>query len=466
MTHHALTSSGILLGALLLCSCGSDSPGANSTATAGGRSGIGGSTNAEGTSGAATATGGVAGASTLVAVGGTPSVTVDMDAGLEPEPVVPVTPTGDGGSQRLSPEDVVAATTAPCVSSRSEAIPQGSKLMLVVDNSTSMDDLAPGSRTATKWDATRDALLEAVVGVEGSGLRPEMAVGLLLYPNMDRPESTSTPQDTSMCVNTAAMVPIQLLGTTTPEAPQRALIRATLEAPRQGSGTPTHDAYGYGFKAGLALGGASLPGDSYMLLITDGQPSLLLGCTTDDGDEGTVMGEVDPAPIVEAVAAAYGMGVKTFVIGSPGSEAAQEWLSEAAEAGGTAAPGCDTAAGVWCHLDMTSAPDFSAALASGLSLVAAQTATCTYDIPPPPDDKTIVDMTKLQVMVTDTDTNETTLILPDSNGDCTVGWQVSADSKQVVLCPESCSQVQGMATVKVDLVFGCTEQEITDVIPE
>jgi hypothetical protein len=51
-----------------------------------------------------------------------------------------------------------------------------------------------------------------------------------------------------------------------------------------------------------------------------------------------------------------GSGIRTFVVGVPGSEPARTVLSSIAKQGGTAADGCDPQLGN-CHFDMTMAKD-------------------------------------------------------------------------------------------------------------
>jgi hypothetical protein len=369
---------------------------------------------------------------------GQPSV--DMTIGEPNDAGIVETITGNGGEAEMTADEYSDAMESACKNKDSiTASAVNSKLELVVDASSSMDEIATGN-SVTKWEATRDALLEAIVGVNGSGLGSSMGVGLLLYPNM---EGSSGGGDVSACVNTAAMVPMAPLGDAS--GAQRQAIRAALEAQRQGSGTPTHDAYQYGLTVGMLQQGASIEGNGYMLLITDGQPTRDLGC---------VSGSATP-PIVQAVADAYQQGVKTFVIGSPGSEDGREWLSEAALAGGTAYPDCSAAAGD-CHMDMTTAPNFSEALQAGLAEITGQMADCTYAIPAPPEGQ-VINLEELKVFVTDPSSGNVTLLYPDATpDDCTVGWQYTKGSNQIVLCPDSCAAAQSTVGAKVDLAFGCT----------
>jgi hypothetical protein len=349
---------------------------------------------------------------------------------------------GDGGEAEMTNEEYTSAVSGACKNGDSvTASSVDSKIELIVDASQSMDSV-PDGNSVSKWVATRDAMLEAIVGVNGPGLSANIGVGLLLYPNMAAETAQpGDPMDVTACVNTAARVPMAQLGDAA--SAQRTAIRQSLSANRTGNGTPTHDAYQFGLDVGLLQDGANVPGDAYMLLITDGEPTRDFGCTE---------GSASP-PIVAAVQAAYDQGVRTFVIGSPGSESAREWLSDAAVAGGTALAGCDKATQNWCHMDMTTAPDFSQALADGLAIVTSQMAACTYEIPAPPAGKSI-DLSALRVFLTDPSTGGVTLLYPDTEGDCTVGWQLNA-ANQIVLCSESCAKAQSVTGARVDLAFGC-----------
>ena len=71
----------------------------------------------------------------------------------------------------------------------------------------------------------------------------------------------------------------------------------------------------------------------------------------------------DLASVVSVASEGTKNGIKTFVIGSPGSESARRSLSQMAQAGGTASEGCSNDGSPrYCHFDMTEEEDFAGAL--------------------------------------------------------------------------------------------------------
>lgn len=354
----------------------------------------------------------------------------------------------DGGTRPLTPEQVEAISDLACAgwTTEGEALP--AVLELVVDVSGSMERQAPGNN-GSKWAVTREALSNAI-----DELGAAVAVGVLYYPNRTTSESDEA-RDVDACVNTDELVPIAPLGA--PDSPARENLQQSLRQANTGSGTPTHDAYQYALDNGMRVYESSA--SKFMLLITDGQPTFLQSCI----GTGNVDDPVDEQPIVDAIAAAAADGIRTFVIGSPGSEEnvstgddARPWLSEAATAGGTAAPGCSHDGPNFCHMDMTQEPDFAAALAQGLGEIAGQINTCTYAIPPAPQGEEI-DLSKVNLIVTSG--GESQLVLPDDMGSCSEGWQLNAE-QQIVLCEDTCARVQADGGARVQLLFGCASGEV------
>lgn len=353
----------------------------------------------------------------------------------------------DGGSFVLTEDELAEISDAACAGWQHEGEVLPSTIQLVIDVSSSMEQRAPGT-SRSKWEVTRDLLLEGIVGVEGNGLPGSVAVGVLFYPNQDGVEGTPEPQDVSACVNVDELVAARPLGGAGDE--HRGLVRSVIENAVTEQWTPTHDAFRYALDDGLLP--SQIAGNKFMLLITDGAPTISLECTQEERRGGEV--EVDPEPIVDEIARAAELGIRTFLIGSPGSENNRGWMSRAAVIGGTAPLGCNVGGpvGEYCHMDMTTADDFTQALRDGLARIAGVLTPCTYAYPEAPPGQAI-DSNAINVIVKKSD-GTSTLIVRDDQGGCTEGWQFG-EGNEIVLCPGTCSDVQLEPTTTVELAFGC-----------
>ena len=396
-----------------------------------------------------------------------------------------------GGTIQLTAEQLEAIENGSCTGWTQEGENLPAVLQLVVDVSRSMLDPAPGGTPGeTRWTVTRDALDQAIESLPAS-----VAVGVLYYPNRAVTLNSETPRPITECVDVEKLVPIAELGEA--DSTQRAGLAASLVDAEPDGYTPTHDAYKYALETSLLPYQAS-GNQKFMLLITDGAPTMAegclsapapaacptgcdtdpagcpTGCTCAPGCQGspdgcpagcvqpTAGGVVDVAtqPIVDSVTAAMAQGIRTFVIGSPGSEVGSDgmdkrpWLSKAAIEGGTALEGCAEAGPTFCHMDMTEEEDFSTALTEGLAAVAGQVVdTCSFVVPEPPDGQTLdPDTTNLIAVWGD---GTATAFLRDAEGACDTGWNFDATGTQIELCPASCDQLKAGAGATVRLSFGC-----------
>jgi hypothetical protein len=212
-------------------------------------------------------------------------------------------------------------------------------------------------------------------------------------------------------------------------------------------GTPTHAAFVFGAETVKA---SELVGKKFVLLMTDGTPTYRLDCSG-DGEE-----PVENGPLIEAVKTTHDTdGISTFVIGSPGSEEARADLSQMASQGGTAKTSCSHTGPDYCHLDMTSAPDFASALAAGLAEVAGAIGTCEYAVPPPPKGLEL-DTSLVNVLYTKADGTQSS-IPQDAKGDCASGWQYDdpESPSKITLCGADCEAVKADQGAKIDVIFGC-----------
>jgi hypothetical protein len=304
---------------------------------------------------------------------------------------------------------------------------------------------------------THDALSQAIDTLPAS-----VSAGILYYPNRDTGSST-TARPVDACVRVDAMVPIGVLGNA--NSAQRSDLQSSLDDADVNSYTPTHDAYSYALENSLLPYQAQA--NKFMLLITDGAPTMSRGCIGGRMDRNTAVMDAPTAPIVDEIAGAFAQGIRTFLIGSPGSEESSQgngdmrpWLSEAAQKGGTAKAGCQVDGPDFCHMDMTQEPDFAQALVDGLAAVVGQIIdTCTFAVPPAPTGQTVDP--SLTTLIVQTSSGAT-LVLPDDTGDCTEGWKFNA-SGQVELCPATCDRVKGDASATVQLMFGCSVDQVVPV---
>ena len=329
--------------------------------------------------------------------------------------------TGSGGAEQFCAGQEAGTELAPSI------------IELLVDTSLSMDETAPGSRRS-KWLETRQAMLGAIDVMPGTA-----AIGVVFYPDV---EVGAMP-----CFDSQADVAIQSLGGTS--STQRSQISDAFgkESPR--GSTPTHDAYKYAL---TQVAAATQPGQRYLVLITDGTPTYALGCK----GSGNQQDPADPTPLIPEAASALGRGIKTFVVGSPGSESARKSLSQMAEAGGTSKPGCSHNGPNYCHFDMTQQPDFTVALRDALGSISGLALSCAYDIPPPPSGS-MLDPAKVNVLFKP-ENGEREVLLQSSSG-CSDGWQYSPNGKQIQLCGDTCDRVKS-SSGQVSLQFGCSTQVI------
>jgi hypothetical protein len=308
-------------------------------------------------------------------------------------------------------------------------------VQLVVDTSGSMNDRAPGSRRS-KWTETRDALLTAI-----DSMPDTTVLGALFYPDV--------PNNSDPCLDKNVDVDLAALGA--PGSAQRRAVSQAFRSQNPQGGTPTHDAYRFALEASQD---DAVPGGHTMLLITDGQATFSLGCVG-SGNNNEV---VDTTPLIEDAAQALTRGVKTYVVGSPGSEDARESLSRLAEAGGTARPNCSHDGPQYCHFDMTQGTDFATSLRDALAEITGLALSCNYVLPAP-GDGTELDPDKVNVVFQPEGGALEVLQRSATGRNCSSGWQYSRDGQQVVLCGESCTRVRN-SNGSLKLEFGCLSQGV------
>jgi hypothetical protein len=399
--------------------------------------------------------GGTGGAGFVIGTGGASGVGGRTSVNTDP----------NGGLTDITQDQFNQITDAACNGWSQEGENAPALIDFVVDTSRSMDDVSKNTPDGitSKWAITSNALQTAI-----STLPRMTAVGMLLWPGFLMPVTTNptvdggTAMDVSTCVLTSDMIPIAPLAEV--GSSQRNALIGALQAAAPAGGTPMADAYNYALEFGMA--DSKLPGERYMVLITDGQPTIQLGCMG-TGDERH---PVDYHPVLASIDGALkNLYTKTFVIGSPGSESQSStgadgrgWLSAAATAGNTANVPCSDSGPNYCHFDMSSVQDFAAGFTAALQNITGQILSCSFKIPDPPAGQIIdPDPNALNVIYKINGSNalgNMKLVAPASDSSCPQGngWYLDPnDNMRVVLCANTCEMVHKDAGAVLDFRGGC-----------
>jgi hypothetical protein len=366
---------------------------------------------------------------------------------------VPATSTPNG-LQQLLPTQVASLRdpTGSCQGWTAE--PEGGSAILEfqVDTTGSMVDSAPSTGGQSKWAVMQTALLQAL-----SNLPAVWSVGLSFF---SRPGGSG-------CYQGAQTVPIAPL-----TQQQLTALNNAIQARNAEGYTPTEAAYMFALGQVQAYSG----NNKYIVLVTDGVPTIDRdGCTLGAGPQNTITAAEYSHLVSTMVTQTAATGVKTFVVGVPGSEDPQGaaydplyQLSLVAQAGGTQLPGCTPISGTsdgtrvnprgtYCHYDMTQTTDLASGLISTLGTIAGRIVPCDYAVPSPPPGQ-VIDPNRVNMLYNDNAGNGTWyLILPNGDPNCDRGWQYTDGTKtQIHICQITCDEVQSNPLARLTLIFGCT----------
>jgi hypothetical protein len=325
-----------------------------------------------------------------------------------------------------------------------------SSILFVIDRSGSMACNPPPDQTVeecnadpvrkvkdkpSRWEITIQALNDAFAGLAGSNA----AIGLSFFSTDGYCGVDSTP----------------VVGLDKPSDSQLMALSDAMAVASPAGGTP--------IVGGVILGYNHLheelhaSGNRYVVLITDGEESC--GTKGDDTDTADLAAARDQLLDVE-VAKAREANIKTFVIGSPGSEGARGFLSELAFLGGTArSPDCmhgdrNSKTGD-CHFDLSAESDFAKVLQDSLGKISGEALGCEFKTPP--GGSSLINVQYSQ------NGGEPQCFAQD-NAPCdggANGWQFakkddgSQDLSRVVLCGPACDMVKSDPTTVVDVILGC-----------
>jgi hypothetical protein len=371
-----------------------------------------------------------------------------------------ITPDGGGGYIDVGTgNDVVSEGFDPdaaCAASTVSATLTPANILFLIDRTGSMNCNAPPTQTSancnnnptkvkpnepSKWEITRDALSQAIQGLEASNPLP--SIGIMYFNSDDFCGIPSQPN-----------VEVGPLNGNASNDPKLNALQLSLNGVVPKGETPiigsTMSAFQY-----MHSHEADFTGNRFVVLLTDGAET----CDTRPGSKEFL--------IQKAGEAANLVNIRTFVLGAPGSEEERGFLSAIAHAGGTASsPTCDhdlTSPNGNCHMDMTlPGMDFADQLQKNLEAISSVALSCEFDVPKPAPGQPPVDPTKVNVKYSSGSTSEyipqdNTVACDDPNNQ---GWQYDSTQTKILLCGQVCDKVKSDPHASISIELGCQTQVV------
>jgi hypothetical protein len=320
-------------------------------------------------------------------------------------------------------------------------------LLVVLDRSGSMSDAAGGT---TKWDATVAAINSMITGATG-----DMNIGLLSFPlgaykdDALLPFCMLDPASNPNCPQILADGGCSDVGMTAdvPLAPLNQSggpMASWLSQNSPNGNTPTLFALKHGYSI---VQDFAAQGPRYVLLMTDGIPTTHRPAMFVFPEMFTLCGDLSTIEAEVAAAAVASPAVGTFVIGSPGSESAKEFLSQLAINGNTAKSSTCSAVAGDCHYQIGSA-NFQQELADVLDQITGTISSCIFDLPSGEE----IDPNKVNIVI-ETPEGKVEIFKDPTHQD---GWDYTdASQTQVQLFGPACELYKQQKGNKVIIVLGC-----------
>jgi hypothetical protein len=327
---------------------------------------------------------------------------------------------------------------AACASATVTAKRAPANILFIVDRSGSMNCNPPPITTSaaceqapttadgtkpTKWSVTKDALKAAIAAM------PAADSAGLTYFNVDN----------DCAVQATPNVPVKPIN-----AQQLQLLGQSLDNVTPEGLTPIVGGVTLGYQH---LHTNTFVGRKYLVLLTDGQE--------------TCAGDQKAGFLSTTVPNAAAVGIRTFVIGAPGSEPSRGFLSQIAYTGLTArTTTCNHANNPPdvgdCHFDLTGAGlNLATELNAALDAISKEALACEYDVPAA--DGGTIDYGRVNVVHTPAG-GQPQPIPQDASKSClnADGWQYSADRSRIILCGPACAKVKADTQGgSVSIQLGC-----------
>jgi hypothetical protein len=357
-----------------------------------------------------------------------------------------------GTDSGLKPCDI-AKSLPNCTASSTSATLRTVNMLIVLDKSGSMGKPGLGSSTS-KWDAMKTAL-----GTALNKAKLTISFGLDLFPKADVVAAcTGDTCCSTPAVGEALNVPVGPGADTVPT------ILSTLAATTPGGGTPMAAALSRALDYYVSGDGFGLNGDKYVLLVTDGGPNCdtaavptcdAPACTRNlDPDPNCNLNTnccstaalavncLDDASVNTEIQALATAGIKTIVVGIPGSDPYVPYLNAFAQAGQK--PNTDPNATTAYYAVAESAG--STGLAQTLqSITIDLVKSCVITYTKPPDDPELVNVLVDCAIIPRE---------PTDGGDGSY-WTLDMTTSTITLGGAICDKILAQGVNRVDYVFGC-----------
>ena len=223
-------------------------------------------------------------------------------------------------------------------------------VVLLVDQSGSMNDKFPAGSNTTRWSVLRSALMDPTTGAVKQ-MESSVRMGLTMYTSNHGNDGGACPMLTEVGINLN----------------NYAAINSVYQAARPQSDTPTGESI-----AAVTAKLRNEPDPKYIVLVTDGLPDT---CTDPDASNSTQRQNAANASTVQAAQAAYAAGIGLFIMGVS-SDIAPAHLQQMANAGAGLDPATTGSAAAKYYV----ASDNQADLARQLSGIIGSTRTCVFHL--------------------------------------------------------------------------------------
>lgn len=317
---------------------------------------------------------------------------------------------GDGGAQ---------GDGGACAATNAEAKLTPVDMIVMYDRSGSMGDTNedPSYDPAKKWIPVGEAMKAFFADPQSAGMRAALTFFPTLTNSCDA-NDYDTPD-----------VPLT-------DLPSGAFATAIDAADPKGD-TPSRACVAGAIVQAQAVAAAHPTDETVIVLVTDGDP---YGCGINTAPQSAA-----EASLVASDVAAVKATLPTYVIGVGPSV---DKINAVATAGGTTA----------FQVSVGTPTKTTADLIAAFAKIRGELGRCDFDIPAPPDGRTL-DFDKVNVEVVHPGKPNETLVY---SADCASGkgWHFDdpANPKKVLLCDATCDAVKSEAGGKVNVSFGCVDR--------